>query len=259
MVGFKLFKHAAMMVINNWREALQIGLAPAAIVLLAFAVLVGLGGVEFETTASDAVSADDMQGVLGVFMFILIYATCALWLFVNWHRFVLLEEYPKGWMTPLRFDRMLAYLGRGLLIGALILLPMTVAMAGVGFFAAAIFGNSSNAAIFVVPLMLALSLFVMIAFYRLCPLLPAAAIGQGLTIGQSWEATTGSAGAILLLLLVQFLFQLALGVIVFLSLSVFLPIGLFFQLVATLFQMLLGVSILTTFYGYYIEKRDLTS
>ncbi|NRB18243.1 MAG: hypothetical protein HRU33_11900 [Rhodobacteraceae bacterium] len=252
MKGWRIFAHSVGMVTRNLPEALRIALVP---VLIGFALIVALTlvtGLSFGTM-SDPEAMDKMMrdGGMGAFffpliLFAIVFIVIELWIFVSWHRFILLEEYPTGWIPEFRFDRIMAYFGRGFLIGVIMAaMWIPVMMVTMLLGPLAIIG------------VLGAILFSVVLFYRLVPMLPAAAVGKPLTIGQAWEATKGASGTILVLVVVIFGAQFLLQVVTGLSIMVFAPLGIVFQLFTALVMSLVNVSILTTIYGHYVEGRPI--
>jgi len=91
-------------------------------------------------------------------------------------------------------------------------------------------------------------------FYRLCPMLPSAAVGEPMGVNAALDATKDSTGTIAVLVLV----------VIVASFIIQLPATLgaadsTFALVYSFFinwiTMLIGVSVLTTFYGHFVEGR----
>lgn len=110
MQGWKLFKHAFGMVIRNWREALRIFLVPALIGLVVVACTIGLVAFSFS-------SASAQVAYNGAFWFsfaatFIVSALLATWCVVAWHRFVILEEMPQGWLPTFNGGQILAYWGQ---------------------------------------------------------------------------------------------------------------------------------------------------
>lgn len=252
MKGWSIFAHSVGMVTRNLSEALKIALVP---VVIGFALIVGLVSMSGLSLGnlSDPEAMDSMirDGGMGAFflpfiLFTIVLVIIELWIFVSWHRFILLEEYPTGWIPEFRLDRIMAYLGRGLLIGV-IMMAMWIPVG----LAAAVLGPLG------VLIVLGAVFFSVVLIYRLAAVLLAAAIGEPLTVRQAWDATRGSSGTILMLMLVIFVAQIVLQLVTGLSMMVFAPLGLVFQLFATLVMSLVNVSILTTFYGHYVEGREI--
>ncbi|NIZ60615.1 hypothetical protein DL239_06455 [Sedimentitalea sp. CY04] len=252
MKGWSIFSHSVGMVTRNLSEAMRVALVPVLIGFVLIAALVMTSGLSMDTMTDEAAMEQMFQedGVGAFFLTfslsILVFFIMELWIFVSWHRFILLEEYPNGWVPEFRFDRILAYAGRGIMIGIIVMLLWIPAMILTFLLGPlAIIG------------VLGTVLFMVVLIYRLVAILPAAAIGRPLTIGQAWEATRGSSGTILVLMVVIFLAQILLQVVSGLSMMVFPPLGIAFQLFAALVMSLVNVSILTTFYGHYVEGREI--
>ena len=92
---------------------------------------------------------------------------------------------------------------------------------------------------------------------RLSITLPATAIGQPLTFRQAWDQTQGANGVIVVMLLASIAFQ----VILQLVLAVFgiIPVigALLSVFVGLIVVPVLNLSLLTTMYGVFIQKRQL--
>lgn len=257
MQGWDIFNHSARLVLRNWKQALQIGLLPIAIVIAAGVLVLGGDFVTTMSAGGPMMMEDDIATMarFGVkFALVWIFALfIMLTIVVNWHRFVLLEEYPTGWVPPFRLGLALGYLGR---IIMLVLLSM-VAMLPVGFVATLVDAASGGTGLLAGLIFAIAIIFLGIAFYRVGAILPAGAIGQGLTLQEAWEATRGANGTIVVLVLVLFLANLVLQLIVAVLSLVFAPLGLLAGLATAVFMGLVSVSVLTTFYGHFIEGRPI--
>ncbi|MBE1286008.1 MAG: hypothetical protein GJ676_22025 [Rhodobacteraceae bacterium] len=259
MLGFKILIHSIRMVFRNVKEALQIALVPASLAVLSYFLLAYLvlgSGVASQLLNGATIhyGADNpLPPGFALFFFpaMVIGIGVGLWILVSWHRFILLEEYPRGVLPPFRFDRILAYLGRALLLGV-----FAIGLMAPGMF---IVSSAIQASVtFGIAVWVVLVAGLWVGFYRFSPVLPGAAIGKPVTFHDAWYATAGSNGQILLLVLlslvIQFLVQFLAGM-----LMVIPVIGLIIVVfVVMLVLPLINVSILTTMYGVFIEKRQLT-
>ena len=251
MKAWTIFTHSLRMIFGNLSQVMKITLVPALIAfafLVSYMVILGITANQF-TVLESGPGAISAGAFLGAFLLLLILIVVGLWPVVAWHRFILLAEYPTGWIPTLRFDRILSYAGHAILLGlvALVLvLPIGMIM-GVTETAAPAAGT-----IFMALVVLALNVIVL----RLSPILPAAAIGKPLRMKEAWEATKGANGTILLLLVIlsvfQFVLQFAFGFLMLIPV-----IGVLVMLVGVLISALINVSILTTLYGHFVEGRDL--
>ncbi|MCP4820318.1 MAG: hypothetical protein GY883_14085 [Shimia sp.] len=243
MQGWSIFTHSVGLAARNWKEALKIFLVPVSLCVLLFVVVGGALGLT---------SAGEPSGSFGlVFLLLPIVLIVAFWSVVSWHRFVLLEEYPVGWIPPFRFDRILSYLGHGLLLGLVSFVLMLPIVAVIALLAAT--GIEALAFVIAIPAYIAL----IVIMYRLVPILPAAAIGKPLKLMESFNATKGANGAIIVLLLVLFAVNFGVQLVVMALTALLAPLGILFSLVASLFLSIVNISVLTTFYGLYIEGRSI--
>ena len=255
MLGWKIFAHSVRMVLGNFRQVLHITVGPALIAVAAIVALFFVAGVPREVFDENAgtIAHEPSAGFLFLAAFIVvpIFFLIVLWIAVAWHRFILLEEYPDQLLPPFQFDRILAYLGRGLLLGLVGAAIMFPAM-----FIVAAFAGSAPFLGF--PILLVLMPFIALVFYRLSIILPAAAVGKPVRMGEAWTATKGETGTFIALLVVSLLFQLVVQTAF--TLLAFVPVlGALLVVFASLLVLpMINVSILTTLYGVYIEKRELT-
>ena len=255
MLGWQIFVHSVRMVFGNLKQVLQVTVGPALIGTALIVALFMVSGVPleiFEAEAGDLPPGTSAGSVLLlVFGLVAVIFVTMFWIAVSWHRFILLEEYPSGIFPTFRFDRILAYLGRALLL----VLLMAIAWVPGGLLLGALVQSSPVLAIFLV---LAYVLFLVVCLYRLTIILPAAAIGHPITLGEAWNSTTGTAGAILVLLVVAFLFQLVVQ-LVFTVLAIIPVLGILLTVFfGVLVLPMINVSIFTTMYGVFIEKRELS-
>lgn len=139
----------------------------------------------------------------------------------------------------------------------ILLLMVALALAGgvIGALAGLLFAS-------VTPLFLVAVLAIAVAaiwtFYRLSPLLPAAALGESMGVKQAWEATSELSGSVLAaaLLLIFFSF-LAAAAALLIMFQVSILIGVILIAVLQWAYTMVGISILTTIYGVAVEGRDI--
>lgn len=246
MLGFKIFAHAVRMVLNNWQDALRIGLVPVVLTLGAVALVLSALGVPVRV---GLVTSDvPMDGRFGTAIFLssVIWFIGIIWIFVNWHRYILLSEYPKGWMPPLRGDRIWAYFWKSFQIGLIAMLASIPAI-----FIAAAFGGLG------IYVSLVWFAFVMYAVFRISPVMPAVAVGQPLAFGEAWRATAPGASALVLVIILLMVMDFVMNVLGNAVMGVSVGLGLPIVIICSAATSLIGVSVLTTLYGHYIEKRVL--
>ena len=192
---------------SDWRNALRI----SGILYLVYAVPTLVLTLLFPvpTQPADLAAAGGGVAATGLITGIL-YLVAFLWLAVAWHRYILLDEMPTGLLPEFNGSRMLSYFGYSLLIG-LVLIGLAIVMGIITGIVGAVIGQLA------IVIVLVFYFLMLIASYRLSPMLPAAAVG------------------------------------------VFAFLGLLWQLAAGWVTMVVGVSLLTTIYGHYVEGRPLST
>ena len=184
---------------------------------------------------------------------------------VNWHRYVLLDEVAEGW-SRLRIDGLMwRYIGNVFLIVMLLaagIAAAALAMVLVGLLLNLIMGEASL--FLIVPVSIALYAYAIVAMYRLMVKLPGVALGRrDFGMRDAWRVTTGNSWQILGLLLLFIVCLLVLGLALLLvtyllglagtaGLSVSIAVQVMINWVTTI----LGVTLLTSLYGFFEEGRD---
>ncbi|KAA9006890.1 hypothetical protein [Histidinibacterium aquaticum] len=266
-MAVQILRHAILMVLNNLGDALKATLAPlvagAVAVMLLFAVLgidvealSALSGPGGDPLAQEDLPPEALQNVGSLMIFLLLAALisilCFSWAAVVWHRFILLEEYPPALPSP-SGKPVGAYLWRSLLVAILLIVVMIpVSLIG-GLLLGPLLAGSPVLATAVFS-----TVFGVLASYlwlRWAMVLPAVAVGRGLTIRDSWKATGRLGSTILGVSVLTILLNLVLGLLA-------VPFGASFvallvNIVVSWFTALVGLSILTTLYGHLIEDRPL--
>lgn len=263
MQGWLIFKHAVLMLWGNKGVVMRLAAMP----LVIATVLVTL----FISSVSDLQLMQEMlfpgspfaeqpelmpedfgaffTGLIGFSLLSLIFT---LWVIVAWHRFILLEETPEGWVTPFNGGRILAYFGQILkltLVGLLLSIPLAIF---IGIVAAMASGNSVALLVVAVPL----GVILFLLFYRLSVILPASAIGKPITLRQAWTATEGSFFAILVLVVAGGLFQMCIQFLGGFLIAIPM-LGFAVNLLISFALGMINASILTTLYGHYVQGREL--
>ena len=154
-------------------------------------------------------------------MFLFLAAAAALWIAVGWHRYILLDEAPGAIAPPFRGDRVLAYFGNSLLVGLIAFGIALVVFLPVGFIAA-IIGRAGG------------------------------------KLSEAWAATRGSNGTFFALAIVSVLCAAGLTFpVLWITPNLGALAGFVWQTATSWIELMVGVSIITTLYGYYVEKRAL--
>lgn len=254
MKGWQIFLHSLRQVTGNFEAALRVS---GVLYLAQFAVaLLLLGGAALLPGGTEAA----MQGGPGAGAFIAALLTvfvavmAGLWTAVGWHRYVLLSE-TSGFLPVFRSDRMWAYFLRSLGYGLIIVLCGAIWGAIVGFLIGSVFMGS--VALMMVLMTILIQLPLVALAFRLTTALPAAALGATTDFWAGWKATEGQTGDFVVLALIAVGATLVLNLIGLYVFSGIMILSLLWTVILGWLQMMVGISILTTLYGHYIEKRPL--
>lgn len=267
--GYQLLRHTIMQVFGNLRQAARITLTLLAIPLVILFVsnpdLLFTQIVQFDaaTGQNDFTTAS----ILGLLLAVFVGVICWLWAAVAWHRFVLLEEYPTGILPNWRGSNIGNYFGNALLIG--------LVLVAAGFGGAIVVGILVTAIpSYALGVLLGFGLIFCLSWIatRIGLILPAAALGEKLRIGESWKATAPVSGQIILPMVVIALASTILnqGIIALTGTTALVETsfglqeqitlssaGLLFSITVTWVQMLVNLALMTTLYGNLIEGRQL--
>lgn len=270
--GYQLLRHVVQQVFGNLGSAARLTLPPFVIPFLI--VVLGAPGLLSMQAALSGVSQSQATGsVVLIGILALITGIIAwLWAAVAWHRFVLKEEYPSGFLPPWHGANMASYFGNTLLIGLVLFAGVLIIGIAVAAIAAALpFGAMTF--LLGVGFVFGISWVAM----RLGLILPAAAIGEKLTLGASWQATRPVSGQIIMPMIVIALVFAVIGQVVLLIFGTEIPLpegvspeflmgqtprvlgltGQLVNLVVIWIQMLINLALLTTLYGNLVEGRQL--
>ena len=267
--GYQLLRHVISQVFGNLGSAARITLIllliPTGILLLTNPGILTGEYYQFDTTTGQ----NDFSS-LGLFGFVLTLISgvvCWLWAAVAWHRFVLLEEYPSGLFPRWHGASVGNYFGNAVLV-FLVVLAAGIGGGIVVGIVAAIFQNAAVAIFLGISLVFGLSWVAT----RIGLILPAAAIGQRLKIGESWRATAPVSGQIILPLFVLALASAILNQAIIAGFGTATTVmttfgeqeqitlngaGVVLSLLVGWLQMLLNLALMTTLYGNLVEGRQL--
>jgi len=98
---------------------------------------------------------------------------------------------------------------------------------------------------------------VLVIGYRLALILPASSVDKRLGLGEAWAATSGATGDIVVLALISAVAAVVIGLPSLVFTGPLLPLGILWDAAVTWLSLMVGISILTTLYGHYVEGRPL--
>ncbi len=254
-MGVNLFMHSVRLVLGDWRNALRV----TGLLYLIYAIPALVLGLLFPVTATgqspeQAMAAMASFAPVGIITGLLL-AVVYVWLAVTWHRYILLDEQPSGQLPAFHRSEILSYAGNAILLWLISLVVFIV----VGLVTSPLAFLGPIGAILIGVVILAVALIV---GYRLGLVLPSRAVGQRLTFGEAWAATKGQSGTILVLAIVSALAAVIIDIPA--MVLAFLPgigtiLAMIWRLATGWVTLVVGVSILTTLYGVFVEKRNIPS
>jgi hypothetical protein len=168
-----------------------------------------------------------------------------LWIVVGWHRYILLNEQPNGYFPVFHRDKLNRYFLNSLKMTVVAVIPGIAVM----IVLLSIFGEDYET----IPLLVMVYIFLYLSL-RLGLVLPGAAVGQEITLKNSWSATSGLAKPLLYVCVFAGFPYVFLELSTAHSTSIVLDV---LKHVAYGLFALYGASVLTTLYGYLVEERTL--
>ncbi|OED49497.1 hypothetical protein AB838_06630 [Rhodobacteraceae bacterium (ex Bugula neritina AB1)] len=254
MKPWALFSHSVGMLVRNFGDLLRVFLVPTLLIVAILATFLNSTGLWADMQLGVVTLLPEGSGLLGpMFLVVALSLLIGMWSVVAWHRFVLLEEIPQGWVPPLQGDRVLAYLGRSLQI-VLVLICLMLSVVLVAMLFATILSGAGAPALSLLdlPLSIVFTYFVL----RLSVLLPAAALGAAMGLREAWNTTSGAFGDLLglsaILVALQYAAQFILD-----STAGSPTIAAVLSLVVSVALSLINISLLTTLFGHYAEGRPI--
>jgi len=183
---------------------------------------------------------------------------------VSWHRYILRDEVPQGWQR-LRLDGTVwRYIGNVILSFLAMFAVIFVTVFPTALLLTFVVGGNAP-----VPLILVLAVTAMcaamIVFYRLSIKLPGVALERrDFRFGDAWRASAGNNWRMLGLVLLFFVAMLIIGLatagisyaLAQIAGTAGLAIVIAVQVVVNWVSTILGVTLLTSLYGFFVEGRD---
>ena len=249
MKGWQIFRHSFNLVMANLDQAFRLSLVLYVIqsMYTVYSFLNPPQMVEFEGTEIPVMSPET---ILPTIFLGILAVIASLWIAVAWHRFALTGETALGWVPRFHGSEIMGYLGRSILIGILVVLGVMVLTIPVGIIS---IGLPPLAGVMSL-LLIGLAAYL---FFRLGVMLPAAALGDKLTLAGAWDATRGQSGTILTLALIVVGASIVIQLPSWLNDDPYSLINVVYSLVVNWFATIIGISVLTTLYGHFVENRSI--
>lgn len=264
MTGWRILKHSIGMLWRNFGIVMRISLV---LVILSFAVKLGLK----PWIASHAV-APIQRDPLVAFVLLQIPALLSMiiwaWIAVNWHRFILLNERPKSWVPTLRGNNIFMYLLWIIILVTICILFLTplISLVLALFRSSLAAGFRPNTAeiVLIYGLCIFVFLLVVVVMMRLSPVFVSRSLGEKVGLREAWRLTEGASGSIFSIFIIVLIFLAALtaGWMAVLTFFTSLIMSMIFVILPIYLALvwlsgMLLVSVMTTFYGVCVEKREL--
>ncbi|QFS84687.1 hypothetical protein FIU97_18155 [Roseivivax sp. THAF40] len=245
MKAWDIFSHSVRLVWRNRWDALRISGALYAAYAVVQVIFLGSGtspnGVEGDVTQ---MAPEELSTL---FFAVLLQSVVTLWIAVAWHRFVLLEEYPAGWLPQFHGGAIFNYFWRSVAIVLAITLAIMVPVTLLVAIAPILSVFAGFAALFLAIVM----------GFRLAPALPAAAMGQPVGFRDVWSATEGQTGTAIALAFIGVFAAFVIQLPVFVVSAISPDLGNVLFIVLNWFVTLVSASILTTLFGHYVQGRPI--
>lgn len=265
-------KHVAKTVLNNLDIAFKLSW-PWIIALVLLMILVAvMGPSQAELVAGIARPSAGFFLLMSIYMLVFLVAFASI--AVNWHRYILLNEIPMG-RQILRTDGVVwRYIGNSflaiLIIGipyAIIGLPLMIFLAkrccALGFSPA----MAQDIPFMIVSFwpLLILMVFFTAFFYRLSSKLPAIALGRrDFGFGMAMNYTAGNMPQLMGLAIVMMIgLWVPSWILNVIDQKLLSGMGIAGMIISAVLQLgyqwialIIGISLLTSLYGFFAEKRD---
>lgn len=253
MKGLEILLHSIRQVTANLDGALKVSALPYAIQVVAGLLLArGAGDMAMGMPSGRMGFGIGIGGLLAL----IVTLVTSLWIAVAWHRYILLSEKPAGYVPPFNKDRILAYFLRALVYGLALILAGLI----LGMIMGAILtplAARGNIVLFMILMGVLVYMPIVILAFRLTAALPASALGTETDVMAGWRATEGATADIAVLAALMVGLSLLFGLIDNLVFSNVWLLSFLWGVVVGWLLMMVGISILTTLYGHYVEKRPL--
>ncbi len=251
MLGINLVVHAIKILFHDIWATVRLTVFPMIIGYgIAFGVVYLLPGDTVFAVAGGASDVRTTPGAsffLAVFLALVVMAISFCWAAVGWHRFVLLEEQPGAILPKFSWPYTQSYLWAAFRTFLVLFVIVFLVMFVLPVLRA--IGVGTSVFLFVIFIITIISY---VLFFRISLVLPGAAVGKPMSLRQSWNATSGQIRTFLVIVVLSVGFG-------FLAEKVLLLgyVGWIISVFLSWLSFAFGISILTTLYGVYVEKREL--
>lgn len=261
MNGLAIFSHSFRQVSGNLGMAIKVSGWLVALVIILFAGLSQTGVLaSLETNGANA-----GQGLLAGALIILAGVVFLFWgvsvVAIAWHRYILLEEIPRGVIPYRKEFHVGRYFWYGVGVSLLAVLAVAILSGILGmavgpFYLESLQEPTGGASIGTFLLGLLVGTIVVVLYLRMALVLPAVALDEGLTIGQAWTLTSGHTAAIVTLALILAFINSVVPVVISVAMGGLPLMNAALSGLYQWFYFMLSISVLSTLYGHIVQKRE---
>ena len=256
MKAIEILIHSIRQVLGNLGVALQIS---AVLFLIQIGLIFALGVSGVILGGQDPRTLPPAFA-WAMFAALIVNIVTALWIAVAWHRFVLNNERPTGLLPTFRGDRIASYFGHSILVALVIMPVLLIIVILIMPLLYQFIMRAPEPKMWQITLgMLVIYLPLAALLTRLSVILPAAALGTPMRLGEAWGKTSGT----MLTMGILAVLVIGGGLLIDLPATLLFPTGSYLQMIWLILtywiKVMVGLSILTTIYGHYVEGRPLVT
>lgn len=265
---FEAVRHSISIVINNWTVGLRISWAWFALVALATvlsAILLPKQNVEYSSGVLHGSAGAGFAIFIAFIMLVLLFLFAFSSIAVNWHRYILRNEFPVG-AELLRVDGLVRrYIKNSLFIVLILMIPLIILGLPLMSLLARNSTNLATTANYLVVIKFVAGIFVGVFVNRMSLKLPAIALGRrdftfneamNITTSNFWPLVGFSFVVVSMFTVMNFILANA-NYYAFPRLGVSGEIASFvLSLAFQWFYLMFGIAAVTTLYGFFVEGRD---
>ena len=271
MNGLAIFSHSLRQVTGNFGMAIKLSGWLVLIYAAAFGTLyLATPNLLSATLIQDPYGVQGAAATAGsdsVF-FLLLFVLAAVFMFwgisvvaIAWHRYILLEEVPRG-IIPYRKEFPVGrYFWYGVGVSLLAVLAVAIISAILGraigpYFLQVLQAPSGGASIGAFLLGLFVGTIALMLYLRMALVLPAVALEGQLNIRQAWTTTSGHAAAIVVVALILALINVVVPPMINLVTAALPLMNSALNGLYQWFYFMLNISVLSTLYGHIVQNRE---
>ncbi len=264
MLGWEFFKKSVTQIYYNFGDAVKITgfiwISWQLISILVSSFLIGKPSIAIYNFDPNNPTADNVENfLLAGFILLTISAIFFSWLAVLWHRFMLLNERQTTFIPKWSGRLVWLYLLKSIKVGLILVIILFILGMIAGIISAILIVTADFSSIlpYFAPIFVLLGTYI---FLRIALVLPAVALGKNMSIKQSWEYTISASGAIFIASILMTVLGIISQMIVTFFSTQIAQAAFLYPLISFFLDwivIMIGISILTTLYGYLVEERNL--